>query len=251
MFSEPPPWTSDFVPKFEGVFWAPDITYLNGEYMLYYSVSSWGVNTSAIGLATNPTPDPNDPDYRWTDRGIVIGSKEDRDDFNAIDPCVFTDPSDESLWLAFGSFWTGIKLVRLDPSSGKRTSSDPKVHPLAFNDTIEAPYLYRHGKYYFLFVNWGWCCRGVESTYNVRVGRSEKITGPYLDKNGRNMLDKGGSVFLETEGSFIGPGQIGILREDGKESVSCHFYDGEKGGAHTLAIFPLRWTDEGWPEADW
>jgi arabinan endo-1,5-alpha-L-arabinosidase len=97
--------------------WAPDIIHFGNEYRLYYAVSTFGKNTSAIALVTNPTLDPRDLQYHWMDHGIVVQSNE-RDDFNTIDPAVTRDEH-SSLWLAFGSYWSGIKLIQLDPTSGK------------------------------------------------------------------------------------------------------------------------------------
>jgi arabinan endo-1,5-alpha-L-arabinosidase len=134
-------------------YWAPDIIKLGDRYLLYYSVSSFGKMTSAIGLATNPTLDPDDPAYHWTDQGFVVRT-QDGDGYNAIDPSVFYD-SDGSLWLTFGSYWSGIKLIELDPQTGKRMASDSKLFSLAYNESIEASYLCRHNDYYYLFVNWG------------------------------------------------------------------------------------------------
>ena len=186
VFTNIPSWTTNAVPGNHGHFWAPDVIHLRNRYLLYYAVSTWGKNTSAIGLATNPTLDPADPGYAWMDQGPVIQTTA-TDDCNAIDPAITLD-ADGRLWLAFGSFWTGIKLVELDPATGKRLDPNSPIHSLARHDMIEASYIYRRGGYYYLFVNWGKCCRGVKSTYNIRVGRSRKITGPYLDKKGVDML---------------------------------------------------------------
>ena len=111
------------------------------------------------------------------DLGLVCQSQAG-DGFNTIDPYVM-QASDGSLWLAFGSFWTGIKLVQLDPNTGKRIASDSPMYALASHDSIEAACLWERGEYYYLFVNWGLCCRGTNSTYNIRVGRSAAVTGPY------------------------------------------------------------------------
>jgi len=246
VFSTSPAWTTSVAPDFKGHFWAPDIIRVKDQFLLYYSVSKLGKKTSAIGLATNPTLDPADPNYRWTDRGIVIQSGG-RDNFNAIDPSVTQDASG-NLWLAFGSFWSGIKLIQLDPSTGKRLAPDSPIHSLAYHGSIEASCIYRHGKYYYLFVNWGQCCRGTDSTYNIRVGRSANITGPYLDKRGVDLLRSGGSLLLGTRGSFIGPGHVGVFSENGNYWLSCHYYDGENNGRPTLAILPLQWAADGWPE---
>lgn len=247
VFTNALPWVAEAVPlNRSGLnFWAPDIIHLGDRYLLYFSVSSFGKNTSAIGLATNPTLDPNDPKYQWTDKGIVVRSS-DREDFNTIDPAVTLD-ADGKLWLAFGSFWGGIKMIQLDPATGKRIAPDSPIYSLAHYASIEAPFIYHHEGYYYLFVNWGMCCRGANSTYNIRVGRSQKITGPYLDKDGKDLLVGGGSLLAETDGPFIGPGHAGILKEDDKYWLSMHFYDGTQRGASMLAIRPLHWSADGWP----
>jgi arabinan endo-1,5-alpha-L-arabinosidase len=245
VFSESPAWITEVVPGNSGYFWAPDVIRVNGRYLLYYSVSTWGKNTSAIALATNPTLDPADPGYCWADEGIVIRSTA-ADDFNAIDPSVLLDAKGR-LWMAFGSFWTGIKLVQLDPVTGKRLAPDSPLYSLARHESIEAACLYQRGGYHYLFVNWGLCCRGAKSTYEIRVGRSTSITGPYLDRNGVDLLHDGGSVFLSTAGPLIGPGHAGILTVGDEQWLSCHFYDGNNDGRPTLALRKLRWTADGWP----
>jgi arabinan endo-1,5-alpha-L-arabinosidase len=241
----PPAWIKDVVPTQKGHFWAPDVIERDGRFLLYYSVSAFGRRTSAIGLAVSQALDPGDPKHGWSDRGIVVQT-EDASDHNAIDPCVVAGEKG-TLWLAYGSFWSGIKLVELDPGTGKRIAADSPVHSLAHKDEIEAATMYRHGDHYYLFVNWGRCCRGVKSTYNIRVGRSREITGPYLDREGADLRKGGGSLVLETEGRFIGPGHAGILREGEAYWMSYHFYDGEDNGRPKLAIRPLEWTKDGWP----
>lgn len=247
VFTNAPTWTAQAVPENRRMnYWAPDIIHLGNRYLLYYAVSTLGKNTSAIGLATNPTLDPGNPQFHWTDQGAVVQSV-DADDFNAIDPAISQD-TDGNLWLAFGSFWSGIKLIQLDPKTGKRVATNSSMYSIAFNDKIEASYIYRHDDFYYLFVNWGQCCRGTNSTYEIRLGRSEKITGPYLDKDGVDMIAGGGSLFLGSSGPFIGPGHAGIISADGADWFSCHFYDGTRRGISTLAIIPLQWNANGWPE---
>ena len=249
VFTNAPGWIAQAVPANRRMhYWAPDVIALGDRYLLYYSVSTFGKNQSAIGLATNPTLDPNDRQYRWTDQGIVIQSGAP-EDFNAIDPAVFRD-KDGTLWLAFGSFWSGIRMIQLDPRTGMRIAPDSVLYSLAHHDSIEASFLCRHDDYYYLFVDWDQCCRGTNSTYNIRVGRSRKVTGPYLDQSGVDMLADGGSLVLQTAGAFIGPGHAGIISAGGTNWFSCHFYDGTRGGASTLAILPLRWNANGWPEVE-
>ncbi len=249
VFQTAPGWVAQAVPENRGmIYWAPDVIRLGDRYLLYYSVSSMGKITSAIALATNPTLDPSDPAYHWTDEGVVVQSREGGN-FNTIDPSVFRD-DDGSLWLSFGSYWSGIKLVQLNPQTGKRISADSALYPLAYNTSIEASCLYKHGGYYYLFVNWGSCCQGLKSTYNIRIGRSKQITGPYLDKNGVDMLHQGGSLFLGPTGPLVGPGHAGILVENGRSWFTSDFEgDARMDGKATLAIMPLRWNADGWPEA--
>jgi arabinan endo-1,5-alpha-L-arabinosidase len=243
----PPDWVTREVPlNRRSNFWAPDVIHVGDKYLLFYSVSSFGKNTSAIGMATNATLDPEDPAYKWQDGGIVVQTKQG-DDFNAIDPAAFLD-KDGKLWMSFGSFWSGIKLIELDPKTGLRIAPDSKPHSLAYAKEIEAPYIYLHDGKYYLFVSHGRCCRGVNSTYHTRVGRADKVTGPYLDRDGKNLMDAGGTLVVDTEKPFIGPGHAGILEENGKFWFSCHFYDGNDRGQSKLSIRPLTWTADGWPE---
>lgn len=234
-------------PKNNGIdVWAPQVIPLNGKYYLYYAVSSWGSFVSVIGLATNPTLNPNDPRYKWTNRGPVVNSVAG-ENLNAIDPGVLLAP-DGKLWLSYGSYHGNIRLVQLNPKTGLRISPHSKVTIIA--DHSEASDIIYHGGYYYLFVNHGSCCRGPKSTYTIRVGRSRKVTGPYLDKTGVKMTQGGGSLFLGSGGKFIGPGQFGLWKDDGVQKFSCHFEaDLDRGGHPVLAIRPLLWTANGWPKA--
>jgi len=249
VFTNQPPWVAGVIPTNRpGLnFWAPDVIALGGRYLLYYSASTFGKNVSGIGLATNLTLDPSAPGYRWVDCGAVVRSTA-ADNYNTIDPSVSQD-AEGGLWLAFGSFWSGIKLIQLDPATGLRLTPDSPVYSLAHYSSIEAACIYHHEGYYYLFVNWGKCCRGINSTYNIRMGRARRITGPYLDQAGVDLMAGGGTLFLETDGPFIGPGHAGILREGGRYWLSLHFYDPTRGGAGTLAIRPLQWGPDGWPKA--
>jgi arabinan endo-1,5-alpha-L-arabinosidase len=253
VFYAPPKWIASVVPENRYLrYWAPDVMKIGDRYLLYYSVSTIGKMTSAIGLATTPTLNPNDLAYHWTDEGVVVRTEEGQQGaaYNAIDPSVFRD-TDGSLWLTFGSYWSGIKLIQLNPQTGKRIAPDSKLYSLAYNTSIEASYLCKHDQYYYLFVNWDACCQGTNSTYNIRVGRSEKVTGPYLDKAGADMLHGGGSVFLPTaNGPLFGPGHAGTLRAKGRDWFTSDFEgDVRMGGRATLAIMPLHWGADGWPEA--
>lgn len=246
--AEAPDWAREVAPNNKRAhYWAPDVLRLGDRYALYYSVSEFGKNTSAIALATSRVLDPAAPGYGWKDHGIVIRSTP-VDEFNAIDPSVLA-ASDGRLWMAYGSFWMGIFLIELDPATGLRLASDPAPRQLAYATEIEAPTLYQRGDYTYLFFNEGLCCKGVASTYRVRVGRSRSVTGPYLDDQGRDLREGGGRAFLATDGDRIGPGHVGLFRDtDGTERVSYHYYDGTRSGTPSLGFHRLKWTDDGWPE---
>jgi arabinan endo-1,5-alpha-L-arabinosidase len=253
VFESLPEWVGKEVPMARNA-WAPDISYFNGKYHLYYSVSSFGSRNSAIGLATTRTLDPSSPDYRWQDEGMVLRSYQDKDDWNAIDPNLVLDG--DRAWLAWGSFWGGIKMRRVDPSSGKLSAADETMHALSsrpreqpINGSVEAPFIVRHGDYWYLFVSFDRCCRGAQSTYNVVVGRSQSVTGPYVDRSGKSMSEGGGTLVLEaTTPTWRGPGHPAIFREDGKDFMFFHAYFGEgRGRGSALQISTLVWED-GWPK---
>lgn len=243
VFKEYPGWHGVEVPANRGHLWAPDIIRIKDRWFVYYSVSSFGSNESAIGLVTGKTLDPNSGDYGWKDEGPVIRSRR-TDRFNAIDPALMMD--DGRLWMSFGSFWEGIFLVELDPETGKRKSPDEAPLRLATHPEIEAPFIHKRGDWYYLFVNWGKCCRGVESTYEIRVGRSRDVTGPYVDREGIDLKSGGGTAVLATRDRYIGPGHASIFREKGREWLVHHFYDRDRRGRSDLRMLPLEWRD-GWP----
>ena len=245
VFDRVPDSVKSYVPKNDGAdVWAPDIIKLGSEYHLYYAISSWGQYVSAVGLMTSPTLDPNSPSYKWTDRGMVVHSVEG-EDLNAIDPGVCMAP-DGTLWISYGSYHGNIELVELDAKTGLRIATNSPVSIIASHS--EASDIICHDGYYYLFVNHGSCCQGRNSTYNIRVGRSKKVTGPYLDRDGEDMARGGGTLFLATAGNQIGPGHFGRLVDDGVEKFSCHYEaDLDKGGRSVLDIRPLLWTADGWP----
>ena len=246
-----PAWAKKEVPGSGGI-WAPDLSYHNGLYYLYYSVSTFGSQRSVIGLAVNKTLDQTSDEYEWIDRGKVIESFPNQCDFNAIDPALFVD-QDGQWYLFFGSFWSGLKVVALDPETGK-----PKPHatieavaarPHHRTHAIEAPFVIRHGDYYYLFVSWDNCCDGADSDYKVMVGRSRKVCGPYVDAEGRAMLDGGGTLVLEGDERWRGPGHNSILTTDRGQWIVHHTYDMRNLHAHRiLQIRTMTWTDDGWPK---
>lgn len=251
VFGHLPQWAVEDVPGLRGL-WAPDISYFNGRYHLYYSASTFGSNRSAIGLVTNLTLDPSSENYAWKDQGKVIGSTRS-DDWNAIDPNLVMDEAGQP-WLSFGSFWGGIKLRRIDLATGKLSTQDETLYALASRPrskeepgAVEAPFIVRRGGFYYLFISFDFCCRGAKSTYHVRVGRSRRVTGPYVDRSGQSLTEGGGTLVLKGEGRWAGPGHCAVLRTKGGDKLVYHAYDTEWRGTPTLRISDIVWDQEGWP----
>jgi arabinan endo-1,5-alpha-L-arabinosidase len=252
VFNALPPWTKQEVARTE-MCWAPDISFFSGQYFLYYACSTFGSNHSVVGLATNTTLDPADADYRWQDRGLVLESQT-KDDFNALDPNRVLDRSGKH-WLAYGSFWTGLKISQLDPQTGillpdaQRISIARRPKP---PDAIEGVFIIQRAGNYYLFASYDFCCRGADSSYYTVVGRSPDILGPYVDKTGKSLLEGGGTLVLAAgagETRWRGPGHIAILRDDGRDYIFYHAYDADHNGRPTLRIAPLGWTEDNWPAA--
>jgi arabinan endo-1,5-alpha-L-arabinosidase len=255
VFDGLPDWAVKAIPETGGI-WAPDISCVNGRYMLYYACSRFGRNTSVIGLATNATLDPKSPDYHWQDQGLVIQSGPG-DDYNCIDPNHVVDRQGNQ-WLVFGSFWGGIKLIRLDPANGKPLADNKQIYALAKRptndpglDAIEAPFIIERDGLYYLFCAFDFCCRGAASNYYTVVGRSHMVTGPYGDRNRYAMIDGNGTVVLKNDpyGRWRGPGGASILSDTGNDYIVYHAYDARRQGIPTLRIAPLVWSADGWPTA--
>jgi len=261
VFTQIPDPVHALVPKNNGTdVWAPDIIRLNNQFYLYYAVSSWGSFQSAIGLATNPVLDPKDPAYKWTDRGVVVTSNGN-EDLNAIDPGVILAP-DGTLWICYGSYHGSIRVTQLDPHTGLALAPNTLGAPIATARESEASDIISHDGFFYLFVNHGSCCKGKDSTYNIRVGRARSITGPYLDRDGKPMSEGGGTLFLASDAQRIGPGHFGravdydagalgyIAPPDGQERFSIHYEaDMKRDGRSVLDIRPLLWNADGWPVA--
>lgn len=261
VFPDEPAWAKQVSPRFDGHIWAPDIAEHGGKYYLYYSVSAFGRNTSAIGVTVNRTLDPDSPDYRWEDQGIVVRSVPNRDLWNAIDPNLVFDDAGVP-WLSFGSFWSGIKLVKLAPSL-TAVAEPQEWHSLAKRERsvlvddlhagpaeIEAPFIFRKGEYYYLFVSWDKCCRGRDSTYKMVVGRAEKVTGPYVDRAGRDLAKGGGTVLLAGDAAWAGVGHNSVYAFDGKDYLVFHAYENADRGLQKLKIAELQWDATAWPVVD-
>ncbi|RYG48295.1 MAG: arabinan endo-1,5-alpha-L-arabinosidase [Chitinophagaceae bacterium] len=251
------PWAVRTIKGFQNHIWAPDISFYNGRYYLYYSVSAFGKNTSCIGVASNKTLHPGSADYKWTDHGKLIQSVPGRDMWNAIDPNLVVDER-QVPWLAFGSFWNGIKLVRLNadrislaqPEQWYTIASRPRNFLLpdsvAGDAAIEAPFIFQKNNFYYLFVSFDYCCRGEKSTYKIMVGRSEKIEGPYADRDGVPMNVGGGSIVLEGDRNWNGVGHNAVVNFDGVDHLIFHGYDAADKGRSKLRVEKLSWQN-GWP----
>jgi arabinan endo-1,5-alpha-L-arabinosidase len=228
--------------------WAPDISYTNGVYRVYYAGSVFGANHSVIGLATNTTLDPTAAGYKWVDQGLVIESNKTAgaDDWNAIDPNLTTDDSGQE-WLVFGSFWSGIKLRQIDATTGLLSTSNTTLYALADNSSIEASSIVSHNGYYYLFVSYGACCKGVNSTYSTMVGRASAITGPYTNRAGAAMSKGNAETMLTTDGRYIGPGGGTAFRDGNLYYYVYHYYDGDANGNPYLMMRPIQWTTDDWP----
>lgn len=242
-----PEWLQKAVPGVTAL-WAPDISFFDGKYHLYYSASTFGSNRSAIGLVTNSTLDASDTTYQWVDQGEVISSKK-TDNYNTIDPNLTFD-KDGQTWLAFGSFWSGIKLRKIDPSTGKPAADDTTLYSLAQRagvDAIEGAFIVRRGSFYYLFVSFDFCCKGIASTYKIMVGRATVITGPYADHDGIPMLSGGGTLVYSGSARWRGPGHNAIYIDKDTYWLLYHAYDADHAGVPTLRIEKLQWDEQDWP----
>ena len=257
-----PQWTRDSVPGFQQHVWAPDVIRWHGRWWLAYSCSTFGKNGSAIGLLSTRSLSR----YLWNDEGCIVTSREQRDQWNAIDPCFVVDDDDQP-WLFWGSFWDGIQFCRLDttmhlaagelprtiarrhaPKDYSRAEANPTSKYAGVN-AIEAPFVFRHDGWYYLFVSWDYCCRGSKSSYRVAVGRSRQVDGPYLDRDGHDMLQGGGTIVIEGDKQqYEAAGHCAVYHVDGQDVFLCHGYSVERNGAPVLVQRTIHWTTDGWPE---
>ena len=258
-----PQWTFDSVPDFKGHIWAPDIIKWHDKWWMMYSCSSFGVNTSAIGVMSNVTLNPQADDYHWQDYGPVVVSHK-QDNWNAIDPNIVIDDNDKP-WVVWGSFWDGIQMAPLNDTmhilSGYKPQTiarryAPGCEPDEPNPTskfagpnaIEAPFIFKHNGMYYLFVAWDYCCRGSLSNYRVAVGRSLSVSGPYQDRSGKDMRLGGGEIFIEGDKTeFEALGHCSVYNFDGEDWFFCHGYSVSKNGAPLLVQRKIEWTADGWP----
>ncbi len=236
-FDKKPDW------KIGGI-WAPDVTYYKHKYILFYAFSIWDDPNPAIGVAVS-----RKPEGPFTDLGKLFYSKEVGVD-NSIDPNLVIDHGKP--YLVWGSF-RGIYGIALSKDATKITG---KKFQIAGNQ-FEGSYIYKRGKYFYYFGSSGSCCEGVKSTYHVRVGRSVSLKGPYLDKDGKSLLEGGGTLLLkadEGDKGFVGPGHNGDIETDdaGQTWMVYHaiYKAGVKpenaGAGRPMLLDKIEWMD-GWP----
>ena len=251
-----PQWTRDSVPGFTTHVWAPDVIRYRDRWLLAYSCSTFGKNTSAIGLMS-----ADRLNGQWRDEGCLVCSKEKRDNWNAIDPAFVID-DDDQLWMTWGSFWDGIQIAKLElplishPKTlarrhlpGDPNAAENPTSKFAGRNAIEAPFILKHGGWYYLFVSWDYCCRGAKSNYRVAVGRSKTVDGPYTDRDGKPMLEGGGTLFLEGDKQeYEAAGHCAAYDLPSGETVFiCHGYSTRLNGASILIQKTIKWTSDGWP----
>ncbi len=228
---------------------APDVVKIGDRYLIAYSATGGGLGGGHAGKVLtmwNKTLDPNSPDFAYSEP-IEVARSLDDEDCDAIDAGLLLDPTDGRLWLSYGTYFGFIRIVELDPQTGKRVEGNKEINVAI--DCEATTLMYRDGWYYLLGTH-GTCCDGPNSTYNIVVGRSQKVTGPYIDNVGRDMLEGGGKMVIAAGDRKTGPGHFGrFIEEDGVEKMSYHYEaDFDRGGRSVLAIRPLLWKN-GWPVA--
>jgi arabinan endo-1,5-alpha-L-arabinosidase len=252
-----PNWLQAAVPQHTSI-WAPAPLLTAGKFRIYYCASQkFGSNTSFIGMAENDRFDPDQPTQGWVDKGKLIESDAGKDNFNAIDPDVCTGP-DGRQWMVYGSYWSGIYEMELDPETGLLKSGATPVH-VASNtgergNPLEAPFLRFHNGYYYLCVTYGLAAQGVHSTYRMMIGRSKEPEGPFVGFDGTPMTEGGHTDLLKSSPPMFAPGG-GNMFEDAKGDwwLAYHYYDstkhwvGDIWGRPTLQIRKVVWGADGWP----
>jgi len=224
----------------------PDMIHIGDYYYMYTAGNVGGQPASRIVMQKTKSLNPESPDYGWEPMGVV--NTTDGVEFcNGIDPGCFHDPTTGKFWLTFGSYFGNIRVVEMDPETGLRIDMD-EYFDIAIN--CEASTIIFHEGYYYLLATHGSCCRGTDSGYNIRTGRSRNVTGPYVDHTGVDMMQGGGKLVIGSGGRYVGAGHFGLIDEgDGVQKFSLHWEaDMDRGGSSVLDIRPLLWKD-GWPVA--
>jgi arabinan endo-1,5-alpha-L-arabinosidase len=240
-----PAWHKSDIPEQDGSLWAPDIHYHNGKYYLYYSVSAWMNFNSGVGLATNITLDTTNPSYKWVDQGMIINYKNGGEGVNVIDPNFFMD-KDGKAWLFYGSYKAGLRLAQVNPSTGKLIKDPPELITIT-KSLGEGVFVIKGEGYYYIFASRGICCKGMQSTYQIVMGRSKDVKGPYLNKVGKSWVDNNYTLFLAGDSTEPGRGHNGFFTEGDSTFIVYHAYTRAANGASLLNIKPLFIDKDGWP----
>ena len=228
---------------------APDALKIGDRYLVAYSSTGGGLGGGHAGRILtmwNRTLDPESPDFAYTEAVEVASSQVD-EDCDAIDAGLFMDPVTGRLWCTYGTYFGFIRIVELDPKTGARVEGNEPVN-IAI-DCEATTIIWRNGWYYLLGTH-GTCCDGVNSTYNIVVGRSRSVTGPYLDNVGRDMIAGGGKMVIDADDRQFGAGHFGrYIEDEGVEKMSFHWEaDLDRSARSVLAIRPLLWVND-WPVA--
>ena len=228
---------------------APDVLKIGDRYLVIYGATGGGLgggHNGRILTMWNKTLDPKSPDFKYSNP-IEVASSDGMEDCDAIDPCLLLDPSTNRLWTSYGTYFGTIRLIELDPKTGERIKGNQEKD-IAI-DCEATDLIWRDGWYYLLGTH-GTCCDGVNSTYNIVVGRSRNVEGPYIDNVGRDMFHGGGRMVIAAGDRKTGPGHFGrTIIDEGVEVMSCHFEaDFDMSGRSVLGIRPLLWKND-WPVA--
>lgn len=240
-----PAWHKIDIPNQDGSLWAPDIHYSNGKYYLYYSVSAWMNFNSSVGLATNTTLDSTNPKYKWIDEGQIISYKNGGEDVNVIDPNFIAEKNGRA-WLFYGSYKAGLRAVELNPATGKLLKDPPQITTIT-TSLGEGVFVIKGPDYYYIFASRGRCCSGLQSTYQMVIGRSKNINGPYLNKEGKSWVDNHYSLFLAGDSTEPGRGHNGFFTENDTTFIVYHAYTRSANGTSLLNIKTLYSDKDGWP----
>ena len=232
--------TSETRPTFEpkGGLWAPDINYINGQYVLYYSMSVWGGEwTCGIGRAVSDRPEGP-----FTDLGMLFRSNT-IDVQNSIDPNIVVDG--DKIYLFWGSF-RGMYAIEMTDDALNIKEGCEKIR--VAGTAYEAVYIHKRGKYYYMFASIGSCCAGLRSTYTTVVGRSENLLGPYTDKQGRSMMENNHEVVIKRNEHFLGVGHNSEIVQDkaGNDWIFYHGFRVESPRGRRLFMDKIVWVDD-WP----
>ncbi|MDG2049154.1 MAG: arabinan endo-1,5-alpha-L-arabinosidase [Myxococcota bacterium] len=263
LFEQIPDWLKQAIPAADHI-GSPDISYYQGQYVLFYQSHESETCNAATGLATSATLDPQNPRSLWIDHGLILRSRpffddikvwcgDDQATFNAIDPHFFVDQTGKP-WLLVGSTIGGIRLVELEPETlrprpGSRYQMVAQRWLLQEDPVIEAPSIFYKDGFYYLMVSFNHCCQGENTRYQIRMGRSRNVTGPYLDKQGRRLDLGGGTLVLDGDPPWIGTGHSEVFSDGGKEWLVHHAKDANRNYQPSLNIRELRWDTDGWPSA--